>query len=128
MNTPLETEISGVRIYLRAVVGQSFTAEAADNTPPAAAEEPGEGEQPQDRTREACWSCDRSTCPWTCPPAVGSEQLGSCTERSYHCWEENMKKIWKMSLDMSKLSFQNSCLEGNLTQNHIQEKYYIVYH
>lgn len=46
MNTPLEAEISGVRVHLRSAVSRSFTAEAAGSTPPAAAEEPGEGEQP----------------------------------------------------------------------------------
>lgn len=95
MNTPLETEISIVYLFhLRAAVCWGFTAEAADNMPPAAAaEEPGEGEQLQDRTREACWSCDRSTCPWPRPPGVRNElqQLGSCTERSYHCCGENTR-------------------------------------
>lgn len=91
MNTPRETEISGVCIHLRSAVSRSLTAEAADNMLPAAAEEPGEGEQPRDRIQEACWSCDRSTCPWPCPPGVGKvlQQLGSCTERSYRCCEEN---------------------------------------
>lgn len=91
MTTPLESETAGVCIHLRSAVSRSFTAEAADNTLPAAAEEPGEGERPQDRTREACWSCDRSTCPWPRLPGVGNElqQLGSCTACSYHCCEEN---------------------------------------
>lgn len=91
MNTSLETEISGVCIHLRSAVSRSFTAEAADNMPPAADEEPGEGERPQGRTQEACWSCDRRTCPWSLPPGVGKElqRLGSCTECSYHCCEEN---------------------------------------
>lgn len=58
---------------------------------PAAAEEPGEMEQPQDMIREACWSCDRSTCPWPRPSGVRSElqQLGSCTEHSCHCCEQS---------------------------------------
>lgn len=91
MNTPLEREISEECILLRSAVSWSFTAKAADNTLPAAAEEPGEEEQPRDRIQVACWSCDRSTCPWPRPPGVGNElpQLGSCTERSYHCCEEN---------------------------------------
>ena len=72
-----------------------FTGEAADNKPPAAdaavEEEPDEGEQPQDRTREACWSCDRSTCPWPRQPGAGKElRLGSCTERSCRCCGDNM--------------------------------------
>ena len=90
MNTPLESEISEVCIHPRSVVSLSFTGEAADNKLLAAAEEPGEGEQPQDRKQEACWSCDRSTCPWQRLPVVGKElQLGSCTERSFHCCEDN---------------------------------------
>lgn len=61
--------------------------------PPAAAAagEPGEGEEPRDRTRGARWSCDRSTCPWPRPPGVRNElqQLGLCTECSYQRCEEN---------------------------------------
>ena len=93
MNTPLEREISEGCIHLRSAVSWSFTARAVDSTLPAAAEEPGEGEQPRDRIQVACWSCDRSTCPLPRPPGVGNEllQLGSCTERSYHCCEENRR-------------------------------------
>lgn len=86
-NTALETEKSEVCIDLRSAVRRSFTAEVADNMLPAAAEEPGEWEQPQDRIQEACWSCDRPTCPWPLLPGAGKElqQLGSCTEHSYRC-------------------------------------------
>lgn len=68
-----------------------FTAEAAGNTLPAAVSgEPGEGQQPWDRTQGACWSCDRSTYPWPLPPEVRNEprELGSCIECSSHCCEE----------------------------------------
>lgn len=86
MDAQLEAEISEVRIHLRpAAVRWSFTAEAADNMlPAAAAEEPGEGEQPRDRIRGACWSCDRLTCPWPRPSEVGKglQQVDSCTEHS----------------------------------------------
>ena len=71
---------------LRSAGSRRLTAEVADNTLPAAAEEPGGGEQRRDRTQEACWSCDRLTYPWPCPPGVRKEvqQLGSCTESSLH--------------------------------------------
>lgn len=74
---------------------KSFTAEAADNMRPAAAEEePGEEERLRGRTREACWSCDRSTYPWPClaESGKGLRRLGSCTERSYHCFKEEEEK------------------------------------
>lgn len=75
----------------RAELNWSFTAEAADNTLPAAAEDPGEGAQPWDRTQGACWSCDRLTYPWALLPEVRSElqELRSCIECSRHCWEES---------------------------------------
>lgn len=69
-----------------------FTAEAAGNTPPAAAaEEPAEGGRPWDRMQGACWSCDRSTYPWPLLPEVRNElrELGSCIECSHRCWEES---------------------------------------
>lgn len=81
-------------VGLWAELSRGFTAEAADNTPPAAAaapEEPGGEGRPWDRTQGACRSCDRSPYPWALPPEVRSElpELGSCIERSYHCCEEN---------------------------------------
>lgn len=78
-------------IHLGSEGSCSFTVEAADNTLPVAAEEPGGGGQPRDRRRGACWSCDRPTCPWPRPPGLDNEllQLGSCTERSCRCCEEN---------------------------------------
>lgn len=88
-----------VFVCLWAELSWGFTAEAADNTLPAAAaavaaEEPGEEGQPWDRTQGACWSCDRSTYPWALPPEVRSElqELGSCIECSYHRCEENKSK------------------------------------
>lgn len=87
-----------VSVRLWAELSWGFTAEAADNTLPAAAaaaaEVPGEEEQPWDRTQGACWSCDRSTYPWALPPEVRNElqELGSCIECSYHCCEENKSK------------------------------------
>lgn len=87
-------------VCLWAELSWGFTAEAADNTPPAAAaavaaaEGPGEAEPPWDRTPGACRSCDRSTCPWALPPEVRSElqELGSCIECSSRCCEENKSK------------------------------------
>lgn len=80
-----------VSFHLRAAASRRFTAEAADNTPPAAAEEPAEAEQRRGRAQEAHWSCDRASCPWPRPPGGRKElrDLGSCIEHSYHCCEEN---------------------------------------
>lgn len=109
MDTQLAAEISEVCIHLRSAVSWSFTAEAADNMLLAAAEEPGEGEQLQDRIQEACWSCDRSTCPWPRPSGVGKElrQVDSCTEHSYHCCEENTNVT--MSTNSKYVNWASTC-------------------